>query len=148
MAEEMKRWRGDMEAFYVYTAGLAGDRFFREIRDNERLMGTYCPDCDVIYLPPRIYCETCFSELAEWEEVTNKGVVDTFTVAYVNDKGEKLPRPVVWALVRFPGVRGGLIHYVNLPEEDVRVGMEVEVVYKRRGHRQGSIVDILYFKPI
>jgi uncharacterized OB-fold protein len=146
--EEVKRWRGDMEAFYIYTAGVAGDRFFREIRDNERLMGTYCPECDVVYMPPRIYCEACFTELTEWEEVTNKGVIDAFTVAYVNDKGEKLPRPTVWALVRFPGVKGGLIHYVNLPEEEVHVGMEVEVVFKGRGHREGSILDILYFKPI
>ncbi len=148
MAEEARRWRGDMEAYYVYTAGLAGDRFFREIRDNERLMGTYCTSCDVTYLPPRIYCEACFTELTEWEEVPNKGVIDAFTVAYVNDKGEKLPSPLVWAMVRLPGVRGGLLHHVNLPEEEVYVGMEVELVYKRRGNREGSITDILHFKPI
>jgi uncharacterized OB-fold protein len=146
--EEVRRWRGDMEAFYVYTAGIAGERFLREVRENERLMGTYCPECDVIYLPPRIYCETCFTELTEWEEIPNKGVIDAFTVAYVNDKGERLPRPTVWALVRFPGVRGGLLHYVNLPEDEVHVGMEVEIVFKPRGQREGSVLDMLYFKPI
>ncbi len=148
MAEEVKRWRGDMEAFYIYTAGVAGERFLRELRNNERLMGTYCPRCDVTYLPPRIYCEVCFTELSEWEEVPNKGVIDAFTVAYVNDKGEKLPQPLVWALVRYPGVRGGLLHFVNLPAEEVYEGMEVEAVFKRRGDREASITDILYLKPI
>lgn len=148
MVDEVRRWRGDMEAYYIYTAGVAGDRFLREIRDNGRLMGTYCPRCDVTYLPPRIYCETCFSELNEWEEVPNKGVIDAITVAYVNDKGERLPEPLVWALVRFPGARGGLLHFVSLPEEEVREGMEVEVVYKRTGRREAAITDILYFKPV
>ncbi len=137
-----------MEAYYIYTAGVAGNRFMRELRYNERLMGTFCPRCDVIYLPPRIYCETCFSELTEWEEVPNKGAIDAYTVAYVNDKGERLPEPLVWALVRFPGVRGGLLHFVNLPEGEVRQGMEVEVVYRPRGEREASVTDMLYFKPI
>lgn len=148
MAEDVTSWRGDMEAFYVYTAGVAGDRFFRELRRNERLMGTYCPTCDVTYLPPRIYCEECFTELTEWEEVANKGVVAAFTVAHVNDKGERLPEPVVWALVRFPGVRGGLLHFVHLPVGEVQDGLEVEAVLKPRDQREGSITDILHFKPI
>ncbi|MFQ5920186.1 MAG: Zn-ribbon domain-containing OB-fold protein [Thermoplasmata archaeon] len=145
---EYRRWEGDMEALYVYTAGVAGERFFQEIRDNERLMGTYCPECDVTYLPPRLYCETCFSELNEWEEIPNKGRVDAMTVAYVDEKGEKLARPKVLAMVRFPGAKGGLIHTVDLPEEDVYRGMEVEVVYLPRGLRQGSFLDILHFKAI
>ncbi|MFQ5908778.1 MAG: Zn-ribbon domain-containing OB-fold protein [Thermoplasmata archaeon] len=145
---EFRRWKGDMETLYIYTAGVAGDRFFREIRDNERLMGTYCPTCDVTYLPPRLYCETCFSELNEWEEIPNKGRVDAVTVAYVDEKGEKLARPKVLALVRFPGATGGLIHTVDLPEKDVHRGMEVEVVYLPRGLRQGSLLDILHFKAI
>ncbi len=127
---------------------MAGDRFFRELRTNERLMGTYCPTCDVTYLPPRTYCEDCFTELTEWEEVPNKGVVDAYTVAYVNDKGERLPEPVVWAMVRFPGVRGGLLHFLHLPEADVHEGMEVEAVLKPRGQREAAITDILHFKAI
>lgn len=148
MTEPVERWRGDMEASYVYTAGVAGDRFMKELRDNERLMGTYCPVCDATYLPPRTYCETCFSQLSEWSEVPNKGVIDVFTVAYLNDKGEKLSEPLIWVLVRFPRVRGGLLHFIRLPEEDVREGMEVEAVFKPRGQREAAITDILYFRPI
>lgn len=147
MGEEFSSWRGDMEADYVYTAGVAGERFLREIRDNERLMGTFCPHCDVIYLPPRIYCETCYRSLDEWEEVPNKGVVAVFTVAHVGADGNPLPRPEVWALVRFSGVRGGLFHRVDLPPEAVEVGMEVEAVFSGEASR-GSITDIQHFKPI
>ncbi len=148
MAEGFERWRGNMEADYIYSAGVAGDRFLREIRDNERLMGTYCPTCDVLYMPPRLYCENCFTEMTEWEEVPNKGVIETYTVAFVDERGERLEAPVVWAMVRFPGVKGGLLNRVDLPEEDIDIGMEVEAVFKPRGQARGSITDILHFKPI
>ncbi len=69
-------------------------------------------------------------------------------MAYVNDKGERLPEPVVWAMVRFPGVRGGLLHFLHLPEADVHEGMEVEAVLKPRGQREAAITDILHFKAI
>lgn len=148
MSEEAVRWEGDMEADYLYTAGVAGERFYREIRTNGRLMGTYCPECDVTYLPPRIYCEDCFTELTEWEEISNKGRVDAFTVVRLDPRGERLRDPFVLALVRFPGVRGGLLHRVDLPVEEVRRGLEVETVFRPRGEREGSPLDILHFKAI
>ncbi len=148
MAKDFARWHGDMEAHYIYTAGVAGERFLREIRDNGRFMGTYCASCDLLYMPPRLYCEACFSEMSEWEEVPNKGVIDAYTVAYLDEKGERLAEPLVWAMVRFPGVKGGLLNHVDLPEQEVEVGMEVEVVFKGRGEPKGSVTDMLHFKPI
>jgi len=47
-------WHGDMEAQYIYTAGIAGERFFRELKDNGKLVGTRCPKCDITYMPPRM----------------------------------------------------------------------------------------------
>ncbi len=143
---EIREWRGDMEADYLYTLGLAGERFFREIRDSGRLMGTYCPDCDALYLPPRVYCEDCLHALVEWEEVPNKGRVAAVAVAHVGPDGKHLARPQVWALVKFPGVRGGLIHRLNLPPEAAAIGTEVEVVLEE--HRTGSPRDIRHFKAM
>lgn len=148
MGEEFLRWEGDMEASYLYTAGVTGERFFREIQTNGRLMGTYCPTCDVTYLPPRLYCEDCFTEMTEWEEVLNKGRVEAFTVVHVDDRGQRLAAPFVVALVRFPGAKGGLVHRVDLPPEEVKLGMEVSTVFRPRAQRQGTLGDILHFKAI
>ncbi len=148
MAEDFGKWSGNMEADYIYTAGVAGERFLREIRDNERLMGTFCPTCDELYMPPRLYCEDCFTEMVEWEEVPNKGVINAYTVAYVGERGERVEVPEVWAMVRFAGVKGGLLNRVDLPEEEVEIGMEVEVVFKGRGRSTGSVTDMIHFKPI
>jgi uncharacterized OB-fold protein len=142
----LREWKGDMEADYIYTAGVAGERFFRELQGNGRILGAYCPRCDVIHLPPRTYCEDCFSRLEEWVEVPNKGRVETFTIARVDRQGQPLAVPEVWLLVKFPGIRGGLIHRTNLPPGAVRIGMEVEAVLK--DHREGGLQDISHFKAI
>ena len=47
---------GDMEADYIYTPGAAGDKFFKALRDEEKLLATHCESCDHTYMPPRMYC--------------------------------------------------------------------------------------------
>lgn len=141
-------WEGEIPISSRYTVGIAGERFFREIKDNGRLMGTYCPECDITYVPPRLYCERCFAHLEEWVEVAHTGRVHTFTVVHVGLDGEPLPEPRVVAFVRLDGTDGGLVHYLGDVEPgEVYVGMPVEAVFKDKGERRGSILDIAYFRP-
>ncbi len=145
---QTKPWFGEIPVYAQYTFGIAGERFFREIKDNGRIMGAKCDKCNLVYLPPRIYCERCFSELTEWVEIPNKGVVHTFSVSYVDLDGNRLSQPVIIALVKFDGIHGGLVHRLGeIEPEKVKIGMSVEIVFKPKGERNGSILDIKYFKP-
>lgn len=135
--------------FGLYTYGVAGERFFREIKDNGRLMGARCPKCNLVYLPPRLYCERCFSALEEWLEIPNRGTVHTFTVAHIDLDGNRLEKPAIIALVRFDGVYGGLVHRLGKIEpEKVCLGMPVKVVFKQQRAREGGILDIEHFEPV
>ena len=131
-----------------YTYGIAGERFFREIMDNGKLFGTRCRKCNLTYLPPRIYCERCFEELEEWCEIANKGEIYTYTVGWVDLDGSRLQEPVVLAFVKFGDAYGGLVHRVGeINIEEIKIGLPVEVVFKDKAERTGSILDIKYFKP-
>jgi len=144
---EQLGYAGDL-LYGQYTYGIAGERFFREIKDNGKLMGTRCNKCDLTYLPPRIYCERCFSELEDWVEVSSKGSVYTYTLAYVDLDGLRLDEPLILALVKFDGIYGGLVHRLGeVKPEEVGIGMPVEIVLKPKAERVGSILDIKYFKP-
>lgn len=153
---QTKAWYGGLSAgpgepslYGQYTYGIAGEKFFREIKDNGRLMGAKCQTCGLVYLPPRIYCERCFSELVEWLRIPKRGVVHTFTILYVDLDGNRLNTPVIVALVKFDGVYGGLVHRLGQIEPDkVSIGMPVEIVFKPKAERTGSILDIDYFRPI
>ena len=146
---QTKPWHDEIPVYAQYTFGIAGERFFREIKDRGRITGTKCTGCDLTYVPPRIYCERCFAELTEWVVIPNRGVVHTFTVSHVDLDGNRLKEPLIVALVRFDGVYGGLVHRMGGVEpEEVSIGMPVEVVLKPKTKRVGSILDINYFKPI
>lgn len=143
--EDFRHWFGDMEAHYVYTSGIAGDKFFTALKKG-KFLASKCGKCGKVYVPPRMYCEDCFVELTEWVEVPNKGTVDTFTVVHVDRNENLLEKPEVWAFIRIDGTDGGVVHRVNVPAESVEIGMSVKAVFKKEKEREGRITDILYFE--
>ncbi|MFX1487090.1 MAG: Zn-ribbon domain-containing OB-fold protein [Promethearchaeota archaeon] len=146
---DIKHWLGNMETDYVYTLGVAGERFFREIKENAKILGAKCEKCNIVFVPPKMYCERCFGECKDWVEVKNEGTVHTYTVVYVDDKNEPLEKPVIFAFVEITGAEGGFIHMLGeVNPEDVFIGMEVEAVFEQKDKRSGSITDIKYFKPV
>ncbi|MGC9332963.1 MAG: Zn-ribbon domain-containing OB-fold protein [Anaerolineae bacterium] len=146
---EAGAWRGSMPIQSRYTAGIAGERFFREIKDHARIVGTRCHVCGLTYVPATMFCERCFSELDDWVEVPSRGQVFTYTVLYRDLDGEPMAQPAVLAYVKLEDCDGGLVHYLgDVNPEDVFIGLEVEAVFKDAAAREGSILDIEYFRPL
>lgn len=143
MSSTPNKVEGDFPVYFRYTAGIAGERFLREIKDNGKLVASRCVKCDLNYLPPRIYCERCMSKLGDYVEVENKGTVETFTTCTLDSDGKALPKPVTVALVRFPLTHGGLIHRTK---GQVAIGEKVRVVFREKSKRTGSILDIEHFE--
>jgi uncharacterized OB-fold protein len=132
-----------------YTVGIAGERFLRAIKDQGVLLGTVCSACDLTYVPPTMYCERCFAQLDEWVEVGTRGKVYTYTVLTQSLADEAMDQPEVLALIRFDGAHGGIVHRLGeVDPADVEIDMTVEAVLKPKKDREGSILDIKYFKPI
>ena len=147
--EQVTAWEGDMPTQGRYTAGIAGERFFREIQENGRFLGSICTSCGITYVPPRLYCERCFAHLEEWVEVPTTGRVYTFTVVHLDLNGDQLPEPRIMAFVQLEGTDGGLVHFLGeIEPNQVCVGTLVEAVFKDKTERKGSILDIAYFRPI
>ncbi|MHA2067329.1 MAG: Zn-ribbon domain-containing OB-fold protein [Candidatus Thorarchaeota archaeon] len=139
---------GDMEADYIYTPGVAGDKFFKALRDDEKFLATHCESCNHTYMPPRMYCERCFSKLDKWVEAESTGVVDTYTLAHEDRNGEKLAEPVIVAFIRIDKTDGGIIHQLGgVDPESVKIGMKVKAVLKDKSKRTGGLKDIDHFAP-
>ena len=139
------RIEGDFPVYFRYTAGIAGERFFREIMDNGRLVASRCAKCNLNYLPPRIYCERCMSKLEEYVQIDNTGTVETFTMCHQDADGKELSEPVTVALVRFPSAHGGIVHKTK---GQISIGDRVRLVFKEKSKRTGSILDIDYFERV
>ena len=139
-------WPGDIPIKSQYTAGVAGEKFLREIKDHGRLMGTRCAVCKATYLPPQIYCQRCFVELTDWVELPLRGKIASFTIVTENERGEPLPEPRVVAIVSFGGEGASLTHFVDGDPKKIKIGADVDVVFRPAAERQGSILDIVAFR--
>jgi uncharacterized OB-fold protein len=139
-------WVDNLPVKNRYTFGLAGERFFRTLKDEGRIFGTHCPHCNITYVPAASFCERCLNKLDEWRDVGTLGDIVTFTFLQVALDGSRLEKPEIIAFVRLGD--GGLIHHLGEIEPDqVEIGLLVEAVLKPKSKRVGSIMDIMYFKP-
>ncbi len=144
-ADEARYMRGNIPIHHRYTLGVAGERFFKAMRDERRLLASRCPGCQEAFLPPKMYCERCFEETTDWIPVEGPGYVKSFTVLHLSLDEEPLEEPVVVALIAWEGVRGGLIHRVGgISPRAVKIGMTVEPVWGEK--RAGTLEDIRHFR--
>ena len=144
-----KAWKGNIPLASRYTAGVAGDKFFKAIRDEGKLLGTYCEKCKVTYVPAKLFCERCFMDLSNsWKEVGDSGRVYSFTVVHLDMDGNKLNPPQIVGIIEMDSGQARMVHLLGevLPEH-VKVGRRVKAVWKPQPERQGKITDIKYFKP-
>lgn len=140
-------WVGDLPVKSRYTFGIAGERFFRSIMNDGVILGSVCPECDLTYVPARIFCERCMAELEQWTDVGKQGDVYSFTILFDDMDGAPLEKPEIVAFIRIGD--GGLIHRLDEVDLDqVEFGMVVEAVFKAKKDREGSILDITHFRPV
>jgi len=144
----IKAWKGELPVESLYTAGIAGERFFRAIKEKGVFLATRCPECDFVFLPPKIYCEFCFATLEEWLEIPNRGSLESYTILSVGPDGKRLSKPTIVGMINMEGTDTVFIHLLGEMEwDEIEIGMTLEAVFKPREEREGNILDILYFRP-
>ncbi len=151
--EELIIHPGEWHLRYRHTAGEILSRFFRELRDNQRIMGIRCPSCKRVLVTPRRFCERCFVPTTEWVQVSSEGLLQAFTIQYAPMKG--LPEvPYCIAYIKLHGADTSLLHHIGgIDLSDVKqavsaikIRMALKAKWKER--REGKITDIEYFEPI
>jgi uncharacterized OB-fold protein len=145
--DEVRRWPGGMPVGHRYTAGVAGEACFSALRERGVLLGSRCAHCSYTYVPARLFCERCFSELSADTEVGPGGELVSFTIVFRGVEGEPLDPSETLGAVRLDGADAVLIHRVLEPgREPLEIGERVEVVVRPEGERTGSILDVEGFR--
>ena len=139
-------WRGDMQADYFYPSGVAGDKFFEHLKNNDDFMVCKCKKCNKIYCPPRLYCEDCFDEIPDdaWSRVAATGKIRLFTVAMLDAHGEKLAVPRVMALIDIDNTDSAMLGVIKTSDLDADLtGKNVKAILKPKDKREGTLKDIV-----
>ena len=133
---------------YCYTAGQSTARFLREVKRG-RIVGQRCPSCTKIYVPPRGCCTKCGVVTQEEVEVSSKGTVVAFTIVHIPIANSPVQPPFVAAQILLDGADIDFLHLMSeVPNDQVRIGMRVEAVWKPREEWDYTLENILYFRPI
>ncbi len=145
---QARHWTDSIPLEYHYTAGVAGEEFRRELKEKGKLLTSKCPKCKTKYLPARMFCPTCFVETEEKTLISGPGYVYSLTVVVGDKAGNKMAEPTTVALIKFDGVKGGIMHRIEpASSAGLTVGTKVEPVLRERNIRTGALTDILFFRP-
>jgi uncharacterized OB-fold protein len=147
-SSQARHWTDSIPLEFHYTVGVAGEEFRRELKENGRFLASKCAKCKSVYVPARMFCPSCFIEMKENMALDKEGYVYSYTTVNRNRTGEVTAEPATIVLVKFEGVKGGIVHRLEVDsEEKVSFGMKVVPVLKEAKDRTGALTDIVAFKP-
>ena len=132
---------------YLYAASPEESAFYRGLAEG-RILGQRCPACQKVYVPPRSACPSDGTPTNEEVELPAKGTVTTFCIVNVPFMGQKITPPYVSAYILLDGADIAFLHLIlDIPAEEVRMGMRVEAVWKPREEWSTTIENISHFRP-
>lgn len=99
---------------------------FVDYLEKGKVMYTRCTDCGLVFFPPRADCYKCLTSNMEWLEVSGKGRLISYSKLEYAPVGFGDDLPYSIALLDYGDYKVFGRIDSNIPEEDIKVGMEME----------------------
>ncbi len=136
-----------IELDYLYAASPEESLFYTSVAEG-KLVGQRCPTCQKVYIPPRSACPADGTPTAEEVPLPDSGTITTFCIVNVPFLGQRITPPYVSAYVLLDGADIALLHLIlDIPADEVRMGMRVKAVWKPREEWGTTIENISHFAP-
>ncbi|MDP8225516.1 MAG: thiolase domain-containing protein [Candidatus Lernaella stagnicola] len=136
-ATTAKAWPGKIPLTYLYTAGMAGTKFYEELAKG-KVLGTYSEESDEVLVPPAIFDEMTMTPLdpvKDARKIDGKlGFIESYTIVYEDRSGHLLDMPEIIVQVGFPGARGTVFGKLDVkPGDEFSEGSSVSLVKVKKG---------------
>jgi hypothetical protein len=113
---------------------------FVDYLEQDKVMGTKCKTCGLIFFPPRADCYKCLSGNMEWFEITGNGKLLSFSKLEYGPVGFEKDLPYTIAILDYGDYKVFARLAPDLKESDVNVGMELKTVVNRLPNGQLNYV--------
>jgi uncharacterized OB-fold protein len=138
---------------YEHSFGPHYGRLFDELASSRRILGSLCPQCRNVLVPPREFCDKCFVRTQSHVDVSDSGRLQAYSVIFMEFVGQTRKPPYVYAEIVLDGSATRLIHTlggfdVETAKDVLSVGMPVKAVWRDFSESEGTLNDIDYFEPI
>jgi uncharacterized OB-fold protein len=101
---------------------------FVDFLEKGKVMGTRCKECGLVFFPPRANCYKCPSSEMEWFEVSGKGKLITYSKLKYAPVGFEGDLPYCIALLDYGDYKIFGRIASDIPEEEIKLGMEMKTV--------------------
>lgn len=108
------------------------------------LLGFRCLDCDTVIFGPGTFCQRCTSVKLEPMELSQTGILYSYTVVRVPPAGWPGPVPYILGQVQLPDGPQVLAEVVNCPAEDLEIDMPVELTLRLVEGEEPSAGKVVY----
>ncbi len=134
-----------------HTASHEESAYLRAIAGG-KLLGARTRSADgaqgKVYFPPHGADPATGLATSEFVELPDKGTVTTFAIINIPFQGQRIKPPYVAAYVLLDGADIPFLHLVaDIDAHEVRMGMQVEAVWRPREEWGFGIDNIEYFRP-
>lgn len=151
--DELIHLHVDVDLPYRWAAGRYGSIMLKALRDEKKILGNRCPQCNKVYVPPRVVCGPCFVAPDEVVELSDTGTLAGYSVVnypFIDpETGQKRPVPYTYAYIQLDGCDSYLSHLIDETDPArLSPGMRVKAVFRSDADRVGRLQDILHFKII
>ncbi|MDZ7675109.1 MAG: OB-fold domain-containing protein [Acidimicrobiales bacterium] len=131
---------------YAIRVPVVSREFGRRLKDGE-ISGHECPQCGLVYVPPRGFCPICVVETT-WEQdavtVSDTGTLTSWTVLTpIQYHGQQERDDYALASILLDGADGtiGQQRLLDIPLDEIRMGVRVEAVWADPSERSGESGD-------
>jgi uncharacterized OB-fold protein len=114
------------------------------------LLGRKCKSCGTYFFGSPRFCLNCSSDQLEPVELSNHGVLMSWTIVYQAPPGFLGNVPYMLGVVQLPEGQNVTVHaeVIDVPFEEVKAGMPLELTMKIGGKDQeGNEVAVYKWKP-
>jgi uncharacterized OB-fold protein len=113
-------------------------RAFWEAAKEGRFVTRRCNDCGQFHWYPRTFCPFCFSAATEWQQLSGKGIIYSYSVM------RRAPEQYAVAFVTLEEGPTMLTNLVDCDFDRLAIGQAVQVVF--RSAEDGTPVPM--FRPV
>jgi uncharacterized OB-fold protein len=128
---------------YKYTMG-GQSKFFIELMNKKKLLGTKCKKCGKTWMPPRISCSDCY-ESADWVELKQTGTIEVSTIVWYTTSAFIKAVPYGIGFIKLDGAETALLQGIfseNLVPSKIKKGKRVKAVFNKE--REGKMTDFFF----
>ncbi|MFX0041578.1 MAG: Zn-ribbon domain-containing OB-fold protein [Candidatus Hodarchaeota archaeon] len=128
---------------YKYSMG-GQSKFFLEVMNNKKLLGTKCTKCGKTWMPPRINCSDCYAP-ADWVELNQTGTIEVSTIVWYTASAFIKAVPYGIGFIKLDGAETALLQGIfseNLVPSKIKNGKKVRAVFNKE--REGKMTDFFF----